>query len=82
MANNPNIKFRSFVCCGLNHRQLHEWMQVLTMDKDVMAKFYEPWAFVHSNSEALPQMAGAMQPLSIYTYTLSLDYELSRWDLH
>ena len=27
MANNPNIKFRSFVCCGLNNRLLHEWMQ-------------------------------------------------------
>ena len=28
MANNPNIKFRSFVCCGLNHKLLAEWMQV------------------------------------------------------
>lgn len=29
IANNPNIKFRSFVCYGLNSQQLHEWMQVL-----------------------------------------------------
>ena len=56
--------------------------QVLTMDKEVMAKFYEPWAFVHANAEALPQMVGVMQPLGIYSYQLSLDYELSRWDLH
>ena len=52
------------------------------MDKEVMAKFYEPWAFVHANAEALPQMVGVMQPLGIYSYQLSLDYELSRWDLH
>jgi hypothetical protein len=24
-ANNPNIKFRSFLCSGLNHGLLHEW---------------------------------------------------------
>ena len=41
MANNPNIKFRSFVCCGLNDRLLHEWVRVLTVDKETMAKFYE-----------------------------------------
>ena len=29
MGNNPNIKFRSFVCCGLNHKQLHAWVRVL-----------------------------------------------------
>lgn len=33
MANNPNIKFRSFVCSGLNSRELHEWMKVRSMDK-------------------------------------------------
>ena len=34
MANNPNIKFRSFVCCGLNHGLLHEWVRVLTEDEE------------------------------------------------
>ena len=33
MANNPNIKFRSFVCCGLNHGLLHDWVRVLTDDE-------------------------------------------------
>ena len=46
MANNPNIKFRSFVCCGLNHRHLGEWVRVLTDDSETMGKFYESWAFV------------------------------------
>ena len=55
MANNPNIKFRSFVCCGLNHRMLHEWVRVLTLDRETMAKFYEAWAFVNASAEALPQ---------------------------
>ena len=82
MANNPNIKFRSFVCCGLNHRLLHEWVRVLTVDKDTMAKFYESWAFVNSSQEALPQLMDSLQPLGAHVYNLSLDYELSRWDLH
>ena len=54
-------------------------MQVLTTDKETMAKFYEPWAFVHASTDNLPQMMGVLKPLGVYTYTLSLDYELSRY---
>jgi len=82
MANNPNIKFRSFVCCGLNHQLLHEWVHVLTVDKETMAKFYEGWAFVNSSTDALPQLMQSLQPLGQHRYILSLDYELNRWDLH
>lgn len=82
MANNPNIKFRSFVCCGLNHRQLHEWVKLLTQDKETMAKFYESWAFVNASADALPQLMSTLQPLNAHRYLLSLDYELNRWDLH
>ena len=82
MANNPNIKFRSFVCKGLNHRMLHEWIKVLTVDKEVMSRFYQNWAFVNSSPEALPQLMDTLKPLSTHMYALSLDYELNRWDLH
>ena len=82
MANNPNIKFRSFVCCGLNHKLLHEWVRVLTIDKETMGKFYEAWAFVNSSSDALPQLMDTLRPLGSHVYSLSLDYELNRWDLH
>jgi len=82
MANNPNIKFRSFVCCGLNHRLLHEWVRVLTVDKDTMVKFYESWAFVNSSADALPQLMATLHPLGDQPYELSLDFELARWDLH
>jgi len=82
MANNPNIKFRSFVCCGLNHRALHEWVRVLTIDVETMGKFYEAWAFVNSSADALPQLMLSLQPLASHVYRLSLDYELNRWDLH
>jgi hypothetical protein len=82
MANNPNIKFRSFVSCGLNHRMLHEWIAVLTVDKGTMSKFYEGWAFVNSSPEALPELMDSIKPLSAWSYELSLDYELNRWDLH
>ena len=40
-------------------------------------------AVVNSKDEsALKQMADTLTPLSGYKYTLSLDYELSRWDIH
>jgi len=81
-ANNPNIKFRSFVCFGLNCRALHDWVQVLTLDKETMAKFYEAWAFVNSSADALPQLVETLAPLSGQRYSLSLDYELKSWDLH
>jgi len=81
-VNNPNIKFRSFVCSGLNNGLIHEWIRVLTSDGETMGKFYETWAFVRHSEDALPQMTSALQPLAQYKYTLSLDYEISRWDLH
>ena len=55
---------------------------MLTVDKETMAKFYESWAFVHSSADALPQLMESLRPLSSHVYDLSLDYELSRWDLH
>jgi myosin heavy subunit len=82
MANNPNIKFRSFVCCGLNTQRLHEWVQVLAHDQETMKKFYEQWAFVNASTDALQQMMETLVPLANYKYSLSLDYELNRWDLH
>ena len=81
-ANNPNIKFRSFVCSGLNHGLLHDWIGVLTADAETMHKFYETWAFVRSSEPALPQMMDAVRPLAGHKFALSLDYETSRWDLH
>ena len=78
MANNPNIKFRTFVCCGLNNRVLHEWVRILTVDKDTMVKFYESWALVNSNAEALPQLMTSLQPLADQTYELSIDFELGK----
>jgi hypothetical protein len=81
MANNPNIKFRSFVCCGLNNGLLHEWVRVLTEDEETMTKFYEAWAFVRATEGALTQIMDTLQPLGSYKYSLSLDYELTRWDL-
>ena len=81
MANNPNIKFRSFVCCGLNSGMLHKWVRVLTEDEETMTKFYEAWAFVRATEGALTQIMDTLQPLSTYKYSLSLDYELTRWDL-
>ena len=81
MQNNPNIKFRSFVCCGLNNGLLHEWVRVLTEDEETMTKFYEAWAFVRATEGALTQIMDTLQPLGSYKYSLSLDYELTRWDL-
>ena len=81
-AANPNIKFRSFVCCGLNHAQLHDWVAVLTTDPETMGKFYEAWAYVRSSEQALPQTMEVLRPLAFLQFALSLDYEIIRWDLH
>ena len=82
MQNNPNIKFRSFVCCGLNHRHLGEWVRVLTDDSETMGKFYESWAFVLKKEVgALKQMIDYLQPLGGFAFALSLDFELTKWDL-
>jgi len=54
-------------------------MRVLTADDETMSKFYESWAFVRSSDQALPQMVSALRPLSVHKYTLSLDYEITRW---
>lgn len=57
-------------------------LQVLTSDKEVMTRFYEPWASIRSRDDMLPLIVNVMQPLSRYPYQLSLDYELTKWDLH
>jgi hypothetical protein len=48
MKDNPNIKFRSFVCQGLNDSLLHEWISLLTQSNETMARFYEPWAYIRA----------------------------------
>ena len=80
MANNPNIKFRSFVCCGLNARQLDEWIAVLTVDRETMAKFTSR-GFCQQQRRGAAAADGA-GPLGDQSYELSLDFELARWDLH
>ena len=37
---------------------------MLTADEETMTKFYEPWAFVRSSSESLPEVTRSLQPLS------------------
>lgn len=122
MAPNPNIKFRSFVCQGLNDRLLHEWIAILTRDEGTMAKFYETWAFVRASEvrahgarasapyaarcrwarvephrslphrrarlvhrcrvqSALGLVMSTIEPLRSLPFRLSLDYEITRWDL-
>lgn len=125
MATNPNIKFRSFVCQGLNDLLLHEWIAILTRDEPTMAKFYETWAYVRASEvrarappssravpcarglrearrahclpvcadtlshhryvprlqSALSQVMTTIAPLKSLPFRLSLDYEITRWDL-
>ena len=40
------------------------------------------WLLDSSLMLQVEQMMSVMQPLGKYTYTLSLDYELAKWDLH
>jgi len=81
MAANPNIKFRSFVCQGLNDHLLHEWIALLTRDEPTMQKFYETWAYVRASESALSMVMSTIEPLKSLPFLLSLDYEITRWDL-
>ena len=58
----------------------HVQVRVLTEDDETTTKFYEAWAFVITEG-ALTQIMDMLQPLGAYKYSLSLDYELTRWDL-
>ena len=72
-----NIKFRSFVCCGLNHGLLHVWvLLLLSSNNPALTKFYESWAFVNSGANAQTYLAEALLPLGHQLYRLTLDFEL------
>ena len=66
----------------MNNQLLHEWIHVLASNADTMIKFYEAWAFVRSSTDGLVQLMGMVQSLRTYKFTLSLDHEINRWDLH
>lgn len=73
----PSIKFRSFVCCGLNHGLLHVWiLLLLSSNNPALTKFYESWAFVNSGANAQTYFAEALLPLGHQLYRLTLDFEL------
>ncbi|KAL3875519.1 hypothetical protein ACJMK2_033464 [Sinanodonta woodiana] len=43
-----DVKFRSFICCGLNEQVLHLWLETLCSCTDVIEKWYHPCSFMRS----------------------------------
>ncbi|CAK9299698.1 unnamed protein product [Gordionus sp. m RMFG-2023] len=42
----PEIKFRSLICAGLNHKVLHHWFEEITKYQKVLEKWYDPYSFL------------------------------------
>lgn len=43
-----DVKFRSFICVGLNEQVLHLWLETLCSCTDIINKWYLPWSFLRS----------------------------------
>lgn len=75
MGDNPNVKFRTFVCSALNHRKLAEWLHALTADQNTMNDFYGSAALFHPESATRLRLLGLLQSLNAFPFELTLDYE-------
>ncbi|MDP2436208.1 MAG: hypothetical protein Q8P67_10730 [archaeon] len=73
---NKSVRFRAFVCYGLNERCLHEWITVITSNKDVLADYYDadeqPPLLDPSVSV---QLARILQSLESFQFNLDVEYE-------
>eukprot|EP00795_Rhopilema_esculentum_P008909 gene8909-16534_t len=70
-----DVKFRSFVCYGLNEQVLHLWFEVLCSSEEVLAKWYHPHSFLRS--PAWIQIKCELRCLAQFSLRLSVDWEIS-----
>lgn len=79
MDNDPNIKFRTFVCAALNHHFLHDWLVLLRQDDRTTQFYYKPDAFLRAGSDAVfVEMIRKLQPVSTLPWRLHSSFELRR----
>eukprot|EP00041_Stephanoeca_diplocostata_P036547 m.1339665 g.1339665 ORF g.1339665 m.1339665 type:complete len:1546 (-) comp24888_c0_seq3:278-4915(-) len=79
MANDADIKFRSFVCAGLNHHFLCAWLDKLYHNQAVVTKFYPSNAFMMVCPEQVySQFVLALEPLMALPFRLFTSFEIRR----
>jgi len=71
-----DVKFRSFICYGLNEQVMHLWFEVLCLSEDILAKWYLPQSFLRS--PAWIQIKCELRSLALFSFRLSIDWEIAR----
>lgn len=71
-----SVRFRSFICFGLNERCLHEWFRLLTTNQAALNEYYdrddEPLML---NQTLSGELVSVLQSLQFFTFDLDLEYE-------
>eukprot|EP01132_Coremiostelium_polycephalum_P006818 gene6818-8457_t len=73
----PNVKFRTFICCGLNNHLLDQWISILHHNSNGISQYFQPNALITSK-EHWDTFCQSLTPLVNYPFKLSLDYEIKR----
>lgn len=69
-----DVKFRSFICVGLNEQVLHLWLETLCSCTEIINKWYLPWSFLRS--PCWVQIKCDLRVLQQFSFTLQQDFEL------
>ncbi|CAF0860963.1 unnamed protein product [Didymodactylos carnosus] len=69
-----DVKFRSFICLGLNEQVLHLWLETLCSCTQIINKWYLPYSFLRS--PCWVQIKCDLRVLQQFSFTLQQDYEL------
>jgi hypothetical protein len=83
MVGDHDIKFRSFICAGLNHHFLCSWLEGLYHNEAVIKRHYVDFAFMHVCPEPIFQrLITALEPLMALPFRLFTSFELRRRSVH
>ncbi|KAI8494672.1 Small G protein signaling modulator 3, partial [Branchiostoma belcheri] len=69
-----DVKFRSWICYGLNEQVLHLWLEALCSCDPAVEKWYHSWSFLRSPGWV--QIKCELRLLSKFSFNLSQDWEL------
>eukprot|EP01091_Cochliopodium_minus_P019165 TRINITY_DN7975_c0_g1_i1.p1 TRINITY_DN7975_c0_g1~~TRINITY_DN7975_c0_g1_i1.p1 ORF type:complete len:905 (+),score=321.25 TRINITY_DN7975_c0_g1_i1:48-2762(+) len=77
--NDPNMKFRSWVCAGLNKGLLGEWLTIFSNNRDCIEKFYTENS-IWSDTQSIRELIKPINLLSTVPFVLGLVEERSNND--
>ncbi|KHJ42638.1 TBC domain protein [Trichuris suis] len=69
-----DVKFRSFICLGLNEQVLHLWFELLCSAGTVVRRWYHAWSFIRSPGWI--QVKCELRVLAQFMFHLSSGWEL------